>query len=215
MIRFFLSHFQDSKIHSTTKCSEAGFIFPVSVYWCTPEANISSEDSIMWPLKGLFQTTSSVWTYLLHPPGIKTSSVFICFNNLLTSSVMWASKVTQTNKRFLKENIPKTCLKNFKTSSSFIRPFEDDATTHRLFNSSFSAAASRLAPRNTIKSFSFVLSAFAVKHTLTLSFSFPVDLGSTSNFCRSGINRHIPNHVRLNGSFVHCNYTIWLKVCFH
>ena len=34
-------------------------------------------------------------------------------------------------------------------------------------------------------------------------------------FCPSGINCYIPNHVRPNSSFVHCNYTIWWKVCFH
>ena len=34
-------------------------------------------------------------------------------------------------------------------------------------------------------------------------------------FCPSGIKGHIPNHVKLNGSFVHCSYTVLWKVCFH
>ena len=42
MIRFFLSWFQDSKTHSTTKCCVAGFIFSASMYWYTLEANCSS-----------------------------------------------------------------------------------------------------------------------------------------------------------------------------
>ena len=71
---------------------------------------------------------------------------------------MYASKVSQANKRFLKENIPKTCLRNFKTSSSFIQPFEDDAKAHRFLNSLFSTAASQ----KTIRGFNFVPSAFAV-----------------------------------------------------
>ena len=41
MTRFFSSQFKDSKIHSATNCREAGFIYPASVYWCTPEANYS------------------------------------------------------------------------------------------------------------------------------------------------------------------------------
>ena len=96
--RFFSSRFQDSKIHLTTKCNEAGFTFPASVYWCTSEANHSPEDSIMRLSKSLFRTILGACKYLMHPPGIKASSVFICFNNFLTSSTMWASKVSQANK---------------------------------------------------------------------------------------------------------------------
>ena len=88
---------------------------------------------------------------------------------------MWASKVSQANKRFLKENIPKTFLKNCKTSSSIIQAFGDNATIHRFLNSSFRAAASRLAPLKTRNGCNLVQPAFAVKHTLTLTFSLPVD----------------------------------------
>ena len=103
-----------------------------------------------------------VWCLNILRASPKASSAFICFNNFLKSFFMYASKVSQANKRFLKENIPKTCLRNFKTSSSFIQPFEDDAKTHRFLNSLFSTAASRLAPWKTIRGFNFVPSAFAV-----------------------------------------------------
>ena len=93
---------------------------------------------------------------------------------------MWATKVSQESKLFLKENILQACLKNFKTSSSFIQPFEDDATTHRFLTSSISAVASLLAPWKTIWGFNFVPFAFAVNHILTLTFSLPVDLRGTS-----------------------------------
>ena len=125
----------------------------------------------MWPLKCLFQTTLDAWTYLVHPPGIKASSVFICFHNFLTSSHV-GHKGVPRKQTLLKENIPKTCLKNFKTSSSFIQPFEDDTTTHRFLTSSTSAVASLLAPWKTIWGFNFVPFAFAVNHILTLTFHF-------------------------------------------
>ena len=122
MIRFFSSRFQDSKIHSITKYREADFIFPASVYYVNLKLTIHHKI----PLCGLWKVYSrpSTLTYLLHPPGIKASSVFISFNNFLTPSVMWAWKVLQANKRFLKENIPKTCLKFSKQalrSSSLLR----------------------------------------------------------------------------------------------
>ena len=165
----------------------------------------------MWPLKSLFHTMSGAWPYLVHPPGIKASSVFICFNNFLTSCYVGLQGVPK-EWTFFKGNIPKTCLKNFKTNSSFIQSFDDDTTTHPFLNSSFGAVALCLALWKTIKGFNFVSSAFVVKHMLTLTFSFPVE---RHIFCSSGIDHLIPNHVRPNSSFVHCNYTIWWKVCFH
>ena len=109
-------------------------------------------------------------------PEIKISSVFIFFQNFLTLFVMWVSKVPKQINVFQRKKFLIPVWKISKKRSSFIQAFEHDATTHRFLNSSFSAVPSCLAPWKTIKGFNFVPSAFVVKHTLTLSFSFPVDL---------------------------------------
>ena len=44
------------------------FKLPASAYWCTPFANHLSQNWAILDLKGLFQTTSGAWMYLVHPP---------------------------------------------------------------------------------------------------------------------------------------------------
>ena len=165
----------------------------------------------MWPLKGLFQTTSGASTYLVHPPGIKASA-FICFNNFVTSSVTWALKVSQANKRFLRKNISNTCLKNFKASASFIQPFKDDGmmTIHQFLNSYCCCfTLITLKSNNPAGSYMFKVNNRNTRTRCEIYSRLTIKIPERRHRRHSGINRHIPNHVRPNGSFVHCNYTIW------
>ena len=120
-------------------------------------------------LKGLFQN-KYILIYLVHPPGIRASSILISFNNFLTDSLICPTKVSEAKSFFQREKEPITLFRYSKVSSSFIQPFEDDATTQQCLKFSHNAAASRLAPWKTTNRFIFVLSAFAVKQTLTHTF---------------------------------------------
>ena len=75
---------------------------------------------------------------------------------------------------FLKENLSIISIIHLNVSSSFIRPFPDDAIEHWLLNFSWRAFNSRFAAAKTMKDFIFVPSPLAAKHTLTLTFSCPV-----------------------------------------
>lgn len=80
----------------------------------------------------------------------------------------------------MKENDPITFLKYANLNSSFIQPFGDDVTTHRCLYHLLNVVASCLAPWKTITGLNFMLSAFAVKHTMAFAFSLPVNLRGIS-----------------------------------
>ena len=117
--------------------------------------------------------------YLVNLPGIRASSVLLSFNNFLAGSFIWASKVYKAKSLFWKEKKPITLFKYSKVRSSFIQPFEDDAIAQQCLKFLFNAAVFCLTPWKTMKGFIFIPSAFAVKQTLTLTFSLPLNFLNT------------------------------------
>ena len=108
---------------------------------------------------------------------------------------MWALKVSQANKRFLKKAFLRPVSKISKQALS-------SSSRLRMMRQYIDLNCLALSTLKSNKRFWFCPLCFCGWFERYI-------------FFHSGINRHIPNHVRPNSSFAHCNYTIWWKVCFH
>ena len=149
--------FQEFKFHST---NYAWVQFHVSfVFTCA--------------LNGLLHETSGACIYLVQPLDVR-KPIQLWYHGVATASVMWHSFVSHASRRLLQENLPITSLLHLNVSSSFIHPFLDDAIEHWFLNYLCRALDSPFAFVKIIKSFIFVPSPLAVKHTLVLTFSRPV-----------------------------------------
>ena len=168
--------FHDSRIHSTIRFQGDAFKLPSLVSLCIPSsASHWSYFSVHIALKSLFYEISGAWINFVHPPVIKAWSIFEDVNDAATLLSIWHLYESHAKNLLPKEKVPRTFLVHSVVKPLFIQTIDEVTITHLVLNSSLRVFVSRFAFLNTRNGFNFDPSAFAVKHTDTRHFSWPVD----------------------------------------
>ena len=197
--------FYNSRIHSAIRfprrCLQIAFLsFNVYSFFCKPLI-VSILSIAQKGLKGLFQETSGAWINFVNPREIIVWSIFEDVSDATVLLSIWSSYESHAKNLLPKEKVSRTFLVYSIVKSLFIHPLDEVTITHHVLNSPLRVFASRFAFFNTINGFNFIRSAFAVKHTDTRHFSWPVDFIAT---VRAPVLSNVWDHIRPNKCIIHC-----------